>query len=66
MYYCKSENIPDGKNNERGFIKSHHWAHVYQHGLTFIQARISIHTSSNLWDGITYPFLKFKGCAVEV
>ena len=42
------------------------WAHFYKHGLTLIPAWISNHTPSNVWDGITYPFLNFNGCTVEV
>ena len=38
----------------------------YQHGLTLIPSWISNHTPSKLWDEITYPFLNFNGCTVEV
>ena len=42
------------------------WAHFYWHGLTLIPACISNHMPSKVWDGITYPFLNFNGCTVEV
>ena len=35
-------------------------------GLTSILARISNHMPSKVWDEITYPFLNFNGCTVEV
>ena len=38
----------------------------YQHGFTLIPAWISNHMPSNMWDEITYPFLNFNGCTVEV
>ena len=34
--------------------------------ITLIPAWISNHTPGKVWDGITYPFLNFNGCAVEV
>ena len=45
------------------------WKHLgplYLHGLTLIPACINDHLPSKVWDGITYPFLNFNGCAVEV
>ena len=38
----------------------------YLHGLTLIPAWISNHMPSKVWDEITYPFLNFNGCTVEV
>ena len=38
----------------------------YEHGLTLIPAWISNHMPSKVMDGITYPFLNFNGCTVEV
>ena len=38
----------------------------YKHDLTLIPACISNHTPSKVWDRITYPFLNFNGCTVEV
>ena len=38
----------------------------YYQGLTLIPAWISNHTPSKVWDEITYPFLNFNGCTVEV
>ena len=38
----------------------------YQHGLTSIPAWISNLMHSKVWDEITYPFLNFNGCPVEV
>ena len=38
----------------------------YQHGLTLIPTWISNHIHYNVWDEITYPFLNFNGCTVEV
>ena len=35
-------------------------------GLTLIPAWISNHTPNKVWDEITYPFLNFNGCTVEV
>ena len=34
--------------------------------LTLIPACVSYHIHSKLWDEITYPFLNFNGCAVEI
>ena len=34
--------------------------------LTLIPAWISNHMSCNVWEEITYPFLTFNGCTVEV
>ena len=33
---------------------------------TLNPAWISNHTPSKVWDEITYPFLNFNGCTVEV
>ena len=38
----------------------------YQHGLTLIPAWISNHMPSKAWDEITYPFLNFNYCTVDV
>ena len=38
----------------------------YYHGLTLISAWISNHMPSKVWDEITYSFLNFNGCTVEV
>ena len=38
----------------------------YSHGLTLIPAWISNHMPSKVWGEITYPFLNFNGCTVEV
>ena len=38
----------------------------YYHGLTLIPAWISNHMPSKVWGEITYPFLNFNGCTVEV
>ena len=38
----------------------------YLRGLTLIPAWISNHMPSKVWDEITYPFLNFNGCTVEV
>ena len=35
-------------------------------GLTLILAWINNHTPGKMWDEITYPFLNFNGCTVEV
>ena len=37
-----------------------------KHVLTLIPAWISNHMPCNVWDKITYPFLNFNGCTVEV
>ena len=42
------------------------WGPFYKHGLTLILAWISNHMPSKMWDEITYPFLNFNGCTVEV
>ena len=38
----------------------------YQHGLTLIPAWISNYIHYKVWDELTYPFLNFNGCTVEV
>ena len=38
----------------------------YWHGLTLIPAWISNHMPNKMWDDITYPFLNFNSCTVEV
>ena len=38
----------------------------YEHGLTLIPAWISNYIHYKVWDEITYPFLNFNGCTVEV
>ena len=38
----------------------------YKHGLTLIPAWIRNYTLGKVWDEITYPFLNFSGCTVEV
>ena len=40
--------------------------HFYQHGITLIPAWISNHMPSRVWHEITYPFLNFNCCTVEV
>ena len=42
------------------------WGPFYEHGLILIPAWISNHVPCNVWDEITYPFLSFNGCTVEV
>ena len=39
---------------------------VYEQGLTLIPACISIYMPMESLDEITYPFLNFNGCTVEV
>ena len=38
----------------------------YLHGLTLIPVWISNYIHYKLWDEITYPFLNFNSCTVEV
>ena len=38
----------------------------YSHGLTLILAWISNYMPRKVWDEITYPFLNFNSCTVEV
>ena len=38
----------------------------YEHGLTLIPTWLSNYIHYNVWDVITYPFLNFNGCTVEV
>ena len=38
----------------------------YLHGLTLIPAWISNYIHYKMWDEITYPFLNFNRCTVEV
>ena len=45
------------------FILVYCWAPFY---LTLIPAWISNYTHYKLWDEITYPFLNFNGCTIEV
>ena len=42
------------------------WGPFYQHGLTLIPAWISNYVHYRLYDEITYRFLNFNGCTVEV
>ena len=53
-------------NLERNMPNIDIWAPFYKHGLTLISAWISNHVHYKLWDEITYPFLNFNGCTVEV
>ena len=41
-------------------------APFYQHGLTLIPAWIGNYMPSKVWGEITYPFLNFNGCTVQV
>ena len=43
-----------------------YWDPFYYHGLTLILVWISNHIHVKVWDEITYPFLNFNGCTVEV
>ena len=38
----------------------------YKHGLTLSPAWISNYMLKKVWDEITYSFLSFNGCTVEV
>ena len=38
----------------------------YQHGITLIQAHISIHMYNQMWDVFLYPFQKINGVAIKV
>ena len=38
----------------------------YWHGLTLIPAWITNYMPGEVWGEITYPFLNFNGCTVEV
>ena len=51
----------NARNNNR-----HSWGPFYYHGLTLIPAWISNYIHCKVWDEITYPFLNFNGCTVEV
>ena len=42
------------------------WAPFYKHGSTLIPAWIYNHLPGKVCDGITYPFLNFNGCTVDV
>ena len=42
------------------------WDPFYLHGLTVIPTLINNYIHYKIWDEITYPFLNFKGCTVEV
>ena len=41
------------------------WGPIY-YGLTLIPALISNYIHYKVWNEITYPFLNFNGCTVEV
>ena len=41
-------------------------APFYQRGLTLIPVWISNYMPGKVWGEITYPFLNFNGCTVEV
>ena len=53
--------VPDGSAVIMDTSGSFSW-----HGLTLIPAWISNHMPSKAWYEITYPFLNFNGCTVEV
>ena len=38
----------------------------YKHGLLLIPAWISNYIHLKMWDEVTYSFLNFNGCTVEV
>ena len=40
--------------------------HFYQHALTLLSTWISIYLPGKVYDEITYPFLNFYDCTVEV
>ena len=40
--------------------------HFYLYDLTLIPLWIINHMPSKVWDGITYPFLNFNGCIVDI
>ena len=48
------------------FLNTKTSSEVYFYGLTVIPAWISNHMPCNVWDEITYPFLNFNRCTVEV
>ena len=60
--------LPRGSNIQYAIGEKHFDAcgTFYYHGLTLIPAWISNHMSSKVWDEITYSFLNFNGCTVEV
>ena len=39
---------------------------IYKYGLTLIPAWVSNCIHYKVWDEITYPFLNFNSCTVEV
>ena len=48
------------------FVETYAIGPFYLHGLILIPAWISNDIHFNVWDEITYPFLNFNGCTVEV
>ena len=42
------------------------WGPFYQHGLPLFPVWMCNHIHFKVWDEITYPFLNFNGCTVEV
>ena len=58
------QNIPKGYPIARPSV----WGMgcLFLHGLTLIPAWIINHMLSETWDEITYPFINFNGCTVEV
>ena len=40
--------------------------HFYYYGLTLIPAWTNDYIHYRVWDEITYPFLNFNGCTIEV
>ena len=48
-----------------GVLLFYNWDLFYYHGLTLIPARVSNHMPNNVWDEITYPFLKFNSCTLK-
>ena len=58
------EDEPPNNNGIDGLLTP--WGPFYWHGLTLIPAWTSNHMPHKVWDEITYPFLNFNSCTVEV
>ena len=60
-YRC-SKTGPCANNSPSKYVRGP----FYQHGLTWIPARMNNHMRSKVCDDGTYPFPNFNGCTVEV
>ena len=66
-YFPLGSRLVEGICNDTGpLVLLEIRAPFYYDGLTVIPAWINYYTHYNVWDEITYPFLNFNGCTVDV